>query len=236
MLPILRQPRFIIWVGAGRLPLFFWIMTPKSVAHDTLPAPGPTPGPAGDAPHGEGPEHVLEAVLEPVLQTMGFELVLLEWQASGRHRCLRVFLDRPWTDGDHGNDPGVTVDDCATMSRVLSNALDAAEADPEASTLARILAAPYTLEVSSPGVERPLCRRSHFQRFQGERAVIRTRAPLSERSNQRTFHGSIESVEADPTRPDDDRAGVVVLRDLDGPALTRIPLSRVRRANLVYQG
>lgn len=205
-------------------------MTPKMAPTDAVSAAPPRPAVAASAVADRGPEGVLEAALEPVIQTMGFELVMLEWQASGRHRCLRVYLDRPEPDAS------ISVDDCARMSRVLSNTLDAGEADPDNPALARILSAAYTLEVSSPGLERPLCRLSHFQRFQGSRAVVRTRAPLSDQTNQRTFHGTIEAGEADASRPDDDRAGTVILRDLDGPALTRIPLSAIRRANLVYEG
>ena len=172
-------------------------------------------------------ERLLEDVIEPVVHTMGYELVQVEWTGSGRQRKVRVYLDHP---------EGVTLDDCSRMSPILSNALDAAEVAPEAGRVAQLLSSPYTLEVSSPGLERPLSRRSHFERFTGNRAVIRTFAPLVEGANQRTFHGTIEATEADPSDPEHDRKGVVLLEAQDTPDTYRIPLSQIRRAHLVYEG
>jgi ribosome maturation factor RimP len=137
---------------------------------------------------------------------------------------MQVFIDHP---------DKVTVDDCARVSRVVSTALDAAEQVPDAGPLAKLLAAPYTLEVSSPGIERPLCRRSHFERFSGHVAAVRTFAPLSAGESRRRFQGRIVSVEPDPNHPTDDYAGVVVLSADDDAGMFRIPLSQMRRASLV---
>jgi ribosome maturation factor RimP len=180
---------------------------------------------------------MLEAVVEPVLSTLGYALVHLEWTAAGRARKLQVFIDHP---------DGIDLDDCSRLSPIIGNALDAAEvADAEGPAagepsrfggeLARLLAAPYVLEVSSPGLERPLSRRSHFDRFIGRLCKVRVFSPLADDA-QRNFHGRIEAVEPDPGQPNDDRSGTVTLRDPDGGHEHRIPIDRVRRARLVYEG
>ncbi|MEZ4454302.1 MAG: ribosome maturation factor RimP [Nannocystaceae bacterium] len=164
---------------------------------------------------------------------LGYELILVEWVGSGRGRILRCYLDHP---------EGVALDACAKMSRIIGDALDAAELDPEAPTgLRALLSQPYNLEVSSPGLERPLVKRSHFARFVGQRAVLKTLRPLDGESNQKTFHGTLVGVEpaddgAQHPHSDDDRAGVVLLRDADTDALHRVPIPAIRRANLVYEG
>ena len=167
----------------------------------------------------------IEAVLEPVAQTMGYEVVLIEWQGASKRHVLRIFLDR---------DGGVGLDDCARMSRIFGNALEAAEAEDP--SMGQLLAGAYNLEVSSPGLERPLARRSHFSRFVGQRAKVRTTAPLQPETRQRSFNGVIQDTEPDPERPEDDRAGTVTLREPDSGELHRIPISAIRRANLVYEG
>lgn len=167
----------------------------------------------------------LEDVVEPVLATLGYELVHLEWVGSGPQRRLCVYLD---------HSAGITLADCVRMTPIISNALDAAEADPDAPQLQRLLGAPYTLEVSSPGLDRPLRRRSHFARFVGQKVKVQTSAPLDPESRQRTFHGLIEEVQSDPARSEDDRTGLVVVRTQEGQ-VHPIPLALIRRANLVYE-
>lgn len=175
----------------------------------------------------EAAVRLLEAAVEPVARAMGFEVVLIEWAGGRGGNIARIYLDHP---------NGVTLDDCSRMSGVLSNALDAAEADPETPELTALLSHPYTLEVSSPGVDRPLVRLSHFARHVGARAVVRTRHPLPDQgtSDQRTFHGHIVGTEVDPADPVDDRRGTVLLRALDSDTIYKISLADLRRANLVY--
>lgn len=187
---------------------------------------------------------LLEQVIEPVLATLGYELVHLEWTATGRTRKLQVFVDHP---------DGFSLDDCTRLSPIIGNALDAAEiADQPGGSrdqdrdgdgapgfggeLARLLSAPYVLEVSSPGLERPLSRRSHYARFIGRLCRLRVFSPLGSDDAQRNFHGRIEAAEPDPDKPQDDRSGTVTLRDPDGGQEHRIPIERVRRARLVYEG
>jgi ribosome maturation factor RimP len=189
---------------------------------------------------------VLEAVLEPVVRDMGFELLLLEWVGAPGRRIMRVYLDHP---------EGVSLDDCARMGRILGNALDAAEvgdaaeggpAPSDASEVRRgelrspgvaaLLAGAYTLEVSSPGIERPLARLSHFSRFCGKRVKLRTWEPVDSGSSQKTFHGTIVAAESDPDSPRDDRKGAVVIRDLDSDRTRRFEIEQIRRAKLVFEG
>jgi ribosome maturation factor RimP len=167
---------------------------------------------------------LLEGVVGPVVATMGFELVHLEWLSTARPRVLRLYVDC---------EAGTTLDDCARLSPILSNALDAAEAADDGEALVAVLGGAYLLEVSSPGVERPLSRRSQFERHVGQRATVRTHAPLSAESTQKTFHGSIAGTTPGPDAADD-HEGVVLFTDDDG-TLREIPLALVRRANLVYQ-
>ena len=83
---------------------------------------------------------------------------------------------------------------------------------------------------------RPLARRSHYARFVGRLCRLRVFSPLAPGDAQRNFHGRIEAALPDPDKPDDDRSGTVILRDPDGGQEHRIPIDRVRRARLVYEG
>ena len=202
--------------------------TPPSHSRRANPAPA-DPAYDGVADAAEGNDAIvvlLEEAIEPVARAMGYEIVLLEWLGGRGGRIVRVYLDHP---------NGVSLDDCSRMSRIFSNSLDAAEADPQTPALAALLAQPYTLEVSSPGVDRPLRRLSHFARNVGGRAVVRTREPLIPGDDQRTFHGRIVGTEVDPSNPEDDRLGTVLLRALDGDIIYPISLPEIRRANLVYE-
>ena len=184
-----------------------------------------------DDPTEAGPVHaasvrLLEDAVDPVARAMGYEVVLLEWAGGRGGRIARIYLDHP---------NGITLDDCTRMSRIFSSALDASEADPELPALAALLAQPYTLEVSSPGVDRPLVRLSHFARHVGGRAVVRTHTAIVADSDQKTFHGHIVGSEVDPTAPEDDRRGTVILRALEGDIIHTIALTDIKRANLVFE-
>lgn len=111
----------------------------------------------------------LEAVranAEPVLAGLGLELVDVEVVGSGRARTLRVSIDRP---------EGVDLDALAAASRPLSRSLE--EAD--------VLSGPYNLEVSSPGLERPLRRPSDFRRFVGTTISLKSHEPVSDARRHR---------------------------------------------------
>ena len=138
----------------------------------------------------------LYGVLEPVVGGLGYELVDLE--LSNRGRMIRLFIDK---------ENGVTVDDCALVSNHVSRLL-AVEMDFDYDRL----------EVSSPGLDRPLRKEEDFRRFSGEKAQIKLRVPLGGRKN---FAGVLRGVEA----------GVVNL-EVDG-AILALELINVDKARLV---
>ncbi len=175
---------------------------------------------------------LLESAVEPLVEDLGYELLLLEWLGAGKRRLMRLYIDSP---------TGVTIEDCTRLGRILSNALDARETAAAAGeardpVLAALLGKPYTLEVSSPGVDRPLTRRRHFTEHIGGRVKIETWAPLEPGANEKKYYGRIVAVEEDPTAPEHQRRGVVVVHDADKDRTLRFPLPRIRRANLVWEG
>ena len=140
----------------------------------------------------------LEAIVEPAVAALGYELVGIEYLAQGRHSLLRVYID---------SESGITVDDCEQASRQISAVLDVE--DP--------IKGQYTLEVSSPGLERPLFKPEHYERFKGNQVQLRLRVPVEGR---RKFRGELQGVRGDD---------VVVV--VDGEELT-FPLQDIEKANL----
>jgi ribosome maturation factor RimP len=175
----------------------------------------------------------LARVLEPVATLLGYEIVFGEWAGRPGRRTLRLFIDRLG---------GITLDDCSRMSRAFSNALDAAEAaalageGADAGEIRRELAGAYELEISSPGLDRPLARATHFAQHLGRKAKLRTRGSVEGAPEaQRNFNVVIDGVDLDPTIPDDPLAGTLRLHDVDGGTPYIIPVRHVRRANLVHE-
>ncbi|MFT6679995.1 MAG: ribosome maturation factor RimP [Haliea salexigens] len=117
----------------------------------------------------------LQALLEPTVVALGFDLWGIEYAAQGKHSVLRIFIDAQ---------SGVTVDDCAAVSAQVSAVLDVE--DP--------ITGEYTLEVSSPGVDRLLFRLEQFPPFFGEWIEVRLRRPFEGRRN---FKGILQSIEGD---------------------------------------
>ena len=117
-------------------------------------------------------------IAERVAASSGLEVVNIEFLGGGKARVLRVFLDKPAA----GNDPlaGVTHEDCANFSREFGTILDVEDVMPGS----------YTLEVSSPGLDRKLVKAAHFARFTGSRMKLMTRQPVN---NNRHFEGRLES-------------------------------------------
>lgn len=147
------------------------------------------------------------ALVQPILDSMGLELVELEFKKAGRSFVLRLFIDKTG---------GVTMDDCADVSRELSLLLDVEDCIQNR----------YTLEVSSPGLDRPLKKESDFIRFQGRLAVVKTAELLKDEkgSPRKTFLGTIEGLEE----------GEVVIRLKEGPT-ARIPLEKIVKAHLEFE-
>jgi ribosome maturation factor RimP len=113
----------------------------------------------------------LEQVVEPAVAGMGYELV--DVQASNGGRLVRLFVDKPG---------GVTVDDCADISRQVTRVLAVEGIDYD------------RLEVSSPGLDRPLRRERDFARFAGQRAEVRMRTP--DAAGRRRFAGVLRGAQA----------------------------------------
>jgi ribosome maturation factor RimP len=118
-------------------------------------------------------EQQLLDLLAPSIAALGYEPWGVEYQTHGRQTILRVFIDSP---------NGITVDDCAAVSRQVSAVLDVEDPIP----------VEYTLEVSSPGMDRPLFTLDQFRRYSGEQVKIRLRAPFEGRRN---FRGRLVGVE-----------------------------------------
>ncbi len=115
----------------------------------------------------------LQAILAPVVESLGYQCWGIEFISQGRHSLLRVYID-------HAN--GILVDDCETVSRQVSAVLDVE--DP--------ISSEYTLEVSSPGVDRPLFTLEQFAAHAGEQVTIKLRTPFDGRRN---FQGLLRGVE-----------------------------------------
>src|SRR5690625_2066432 len=141
------------------------------------------------------------AMAETLAEPLQLEIVDVEYRREPQGRVLRVFIDKPG---------GITLDDCQALSRALSRQLD--ETDP--------IQESYSLEVSSPGLERPLKRPRDFERFAGHRVHVRTYGPLDGRRN---FTGELVGLEDEH-----------VVVDL-GDGQARIPRELIARARLVAQ-
>ena len=143
----------------------------------------------------------VEEIADALLKDEGLELVDLEYRREGRRWVLRLFIDK---------EGGVTVEDCATVSRELADILDAKDAIPEA----------YVLEVSSPGLNRRVRKRRDFFRFAGRKVEVRLAAL---QDGRRKIVGTILGVEGE--------AVVVAAPE----ATYTIALENIARATLVYE-
>jgi len=114
-------------------------------------------------------------MLRPAVEEVGVELLGIEFVSAGKHSILRLFID-------HEN--GINVDDCAEVSRQVGAILDVE--DP--------ISTEYNLEVSSPGLDRPLFTNEHYQAVIGETINVRLSLPLNGR---RKFKGKLEAIEND---------------------------------------
>jgi ribosome maturation factor RimP len=149
------------------------------------------------------PERV-RALLEPVVARDGYELVEVEWLREGGSWVLRLYVDR---------EGGVSLDHCQEISRIVEPILDVED----------FIGTAYHLEVSSPGVERPLRKPEHFQRFAGSRAQVKAFGPIDTgRGPRKSWTGILRGF----------RDGAVEL-DVDG-VLHRIPHDKIAKAHLEY--
>lgn len=141
----------------------------------------------------------LQALLAPVVEALGYECWGVEFISQGRHSVLRVYIDRP---------EGILIDDCEAVSRQVSGILDVE--DP--------ISGEYTLEVSSPGMDRPLFTLEQFAKHAGEQVKIRLRSPYEGRRN---YQGILRGVEEQDV--------VVLVNDHE----YLLPIDSIDKANII---
>ena len=142
-------------------------------------------------------------LVEPVLGPLGFELLDARFLTEHGRRILRLFVDR---------EGGVTVGDCERISHELETMLE----------VEGVLGERSVLEVSSPGLDRPLTKLEHFQKYAGKMAAVTTARPIDEYGGRRNYKGLIRSVEN----------GAVVM-EIDRQEF-RVPLGLIDKAHLVF--
>ena len=155
-------------------------------------------------PSGDKIAEIIEQIwelIEPVARAEGLELIEVEYRREPHGWVLRLFIDR---------DDGVTVADCAKISNVAGDLLDVADPIPN----------PYHLEVSSPGLDRPLRKLEHFQKQISKIIEVRALTPIG--GNRRRFKGIL--VDVDP---------IHITMNCDGQ-IFEIPLALLERARLCY--
>ncbi|MCK9274427.1 MAG: ribosome maturation factor RimP [Syntrophales bacterium] len=146
----------------------------------------------------------IREMIEPVIEGEGFELVDLECQRGKVRWLVRIYIDC---------ERGVTIDDCASVSGEIGEVLSVYDVPP----------GPYDLEVSSPGLDRPLARDKDFLKYRGETVKIRTKEALEGRKN---FRGRlVDYVDAEGEK--------TIIMEVDGK-IYRIPRMFVAKANLQY--
>jgi len=154
----------------------------------------------------------VRAIVERVASSQGLEVVEVELRGGGKARMLRIFIDTP---------NGVTHEDCALVSREVGTILDVEDAMP---------CGPYTLEVSSPGLDRKLSRPADFERFQGSRVKLTTR---DEVNGNRHFEGRLERFESGRLTLDLAEARKKFRPKESASQKLEIDLANVEKANLV---
>ncbi|AAO10110.1 ribosome maturation factor RimP [Vibrio vulnificus] len=146
-----------------------------------------------------GLERQLTEMLESAVVASGYELVGLEFIRAGEHSTLRIYID-------HEN--GITVEDCAEVSHQVSAVLDVE--DP--------ISVAYSLEVSSPGLDRPLFKPAHYEQFIGQEVNVVLKMAVA---NRRKWKGEIHSVD-----------GEAITLTVDGQQ-EEFALSNISKANLI---
>jgi len=152
-------------------------------------------------------------IAQRVAESSGLELVDIDLRGGGKARMLRIFIDKPG---------GVTHDDCSNFSREVGTIFDVEEAVPGGS---------YTLEVSSPGLDRKLLKASDYERFIGSLVKLATREPIA---GNRHFEGRLKSFSSDgrielELRPPKKKQAA----EADSATTVDIELNNVEKANLV---
>jgi ribosome maturation factor RimP len=151
----------------------------------------------------------IEALAAPICSARGVEFVDVKLLSEKEGLVIRVMIDRERADGKLGSD--INIDDCGLVMRDLADAIDADE---------KLASLEYRLEVTSPGVERPLVRLEDYTRFAGREAKIKTRIPIEDR---RSFEGLIVGADQGNVR-------------IEASGRTyELPFETIVKANLVYR-
>src|SRR3990167_2102173 len=137
----------------------------------------------------------LHNLLESALESVGYELVCFEWLKQGKYSLLRVYIDGP---------NGVTLDNITEASRQISALLDVED----------LISNHYKLEVSSPGLNRPLFKQAHYSKFVGRGVRLRLRHPVE---NQRNITGKLISVDGNNivVTADDEKQWQLTINDIE---------------------
>lgn len=143
----------------------------------------------------------LHARLETIIKSMGYDLFGCELSSMGRQMLFRIYIDSP---------RGVTIDDCSLVSHQISAMMDVE--DP--------IKGRYVLEVSSPGIDRPLFELAQYRRYIGNRIKVKLYVPIEQR---RQFKGILQQVDGET---------IHLLVDETGQAIS-VPFSDIEKANLI---
>jgi ribosome maturation factor RimP len=154
----------------------------------------------------------LEALVAPACSAQGLELVDVRHVVESTGPVVRVLIERPGAESAPKGSGGVTLDECTNVSRAISHLLDEHE---------DLVPGAFRLEVSSPGVERPLVKPRDFERYAGREAKIATSRIVAARKH---FSGTLVGLRGDD----------VVLTDGQGTEFV-IPFSAIQKAHLVYR-
>lgn len=143
----------------------------------------------------------IETLIAPSLEAMGYRVLRAAFAGGGKRATLQVMAERV-------DDVAMSVDDCSLVSQTISALLDVADPIPDS----------YTLEVTSPGIDRPLVRREDYERFAGFEAKVELNQPLDGR---RRFRGRLIGLDGDAAKMN------------LGAETVRLPLAQITRAKLV---
>ncbi len=144
----------------------------------------------------------VEELVTPIINENRLELVDVEYKKEGKSWFLRIFIDK---------EGGVTVDDCSNVSRQIADLIEVEEIVPSS----------YTLEVSSPGLDRPLKKEKDFLRFKGQRAHVTTFTPID---HQKNFKGTIRDFQNDVLFLEIDNRRVEIPKNLIAKARLEIEI------------
>lgn len=143
----------------------------------------------------------LTQLLKPAIEGLGYELVGVEHLPMGKHSVLRIYIDSP---------DGITVDDCSSVSHQVSGVLDVEEP----------IKGQFTLEVSSPGVDRPLFNFEQFEQFVGSKVKLKLYHAIE---GKRKITGLIERIEGDE----------ITVKDADSDTRFQLEMDDIDKANII---